>query len=119
MTPRHLAQGNSVITRDTCDNVKRAEFRGENPPGGRRGMIWLILASSSSCKYYEYKLDSMNYRLFRRQGRLHSDADGGFYSAVSWWIVTFPGLAITITVMATNLVGDWLRNYLDPRFKAR
>ena len=46
-------------------------------------------------------------------------SEGRIYIAVSWWIVTFPGLAITITVMATNLVGDWLRNYLDPRFKAR
>ncbi len=46
-------------------------------------------------------------------------SEGRIYIFVSWWIVTFPGLAITITVMATNLVGDWLRNYLDPRFKAR
>ncbi len=46
-------------------------------------------------------------------------SEGRIYIAVSWWIVTFPGLAITITVIATNLVGDWLRNYLDPRFKAR
>ncbi len=46
-------------------------------------------------------------------------SEGRIYISVSWWIVTFPGLAITMTVMATNLVGDWLRNYLDPRFKAR
>lgn len=46
-------------------------------------------------------------------------SEGRIYIYVSWWIVTFPGLAITITVIGTNLVGDWLRNALDPRFKAR
>ncbi len=35
----------------------------------------------------------------------------------AWWIMTFPGLAITITVMAANLVGDGLRDALDPRLK--
>ena len=34
-----------------------------------------------------------------------------------WWIMFFPGLAITITVMAANLVGDGLRDALDPRLK--
>ncbi len=33
----------------------------------------------------------------------------------SWWMVVFPGLAITLTIMATNLLGDALRDYLDPR----
>ena len=33
----------------------------------------------------------------------------------AWWIMTFPGLAIMITVMATNLLGDGLREALDPR----
>jgi peptide/nickel transport system permease protein len=34
-----------------------------------------------------------------------------------WWIMAFPGLAITLTVMAANLVGDGLRDALDPRLK--
>jgi peptide/nickel transport system permease protein len=34
-----------------------------------------------------------------------------------WWIYTFPGLAIMLTVLGVNLVGDWLRDYLDPRLK--
>ena len=46
-------------------------------------------------------------------------AEGRSYLYVSWWIVTFPGLAITITVLGTNLVGDWLRDVLDPRLRAR
>ncbi|MDP7586776.1 MAG: ABC transporter permease subunit [Dehalococcoidia bacterium] len=34
-----------------------------------------------------------------------------------WWISTFPGLAIMITVMSLNLFGDWLRDTLDPRLR--
>ena len=46
-------------------------------------------------------------------------SEGRSYLYVSWWIVTFPGLAITLTVLGANLVGDWLRNVLDPRLRAR
>jgi len=35
----------------------------------------------------------------------------------SWWLVLFPGVAITLTVMAANLFGDALRDFLDPRLK--
>ena len=35
----------------------------------------------------------------------------------AWWVVTFPGLAILITVLALNLLGDGLRDALDPRLK--
>jgi len=35
----------------------------------------------------------------------------------AWWVVTFPGLAILITVLAINLMGDGLRDALDPRLK--
>jgi peptide/nickel transport system permease protein len=35
----------------------------------------------------------------------------------AWWIMAFPGLAITVTVMAANLLGDGLRDALDPRLK--
>lgn len=43
--------------------------------------------------------------------------DGRNYIATSWWIATFPGLAITITVLAITFIGDWLRDVLDPRLK--
>jgi hypothetical protein len=33
----------------------------------------------------------------------------------SWWLVFFPGLAITVTVLAFNLLGDGIRDTLDPR----
>ena len=36
-----------------------------------------------------------------------------------WWLVVFPGLAITITVLAFNLLGDALRDVLDPRLRNR
>ncbi|QYO77164.1 ABC transporter permease subunit [Devosia salina] len=35
----------------------------------------------------------------------------------AWWVVTFPGLAILITVLAINLIGDGLRDALDPKLK--
>ena len=44
-------------------------------------------------------------------------ADGRNYVATAWWLATFPGLAIMLTVLAVNLLGDWLRDTLDPRLK--
>jgi dipeptide transport system permease protein len=35
----------------------------------------------------------------------------------AWWVVTFPGVAILITVLAINLMGDGLRDALDPKLK--
>ncbi len=35
----------------------------------------------------------------------------------AWWVVTFPGLAILITVLSINLMGDGLRDALDPKMK--
>ncbi len=42
-------------------------------------------------------------------------SDGRQYLATSWWVATFPGIAITITVLAIIFVGDWLRDWLDPK----
>ncbi len=41
--------------------------------------------------------------------------DGRNYLRVAWWITTFPGVAIMLTVLAVNQVGDGLRDALDPR----
>ena len=46
-------------------------------------------------------------------------SEGRNHIYLAWWIVTFPGIAITITVLGSNMVGDWLRNVLDPRLRAR
>lgn len=35
-----------------------------------------------------------------------------------WWMLTFPGLAIMLTVFALNVLGDGLRDALDPRLKS-
>lgn len=45
-------------------------------------------------------------------------SDGKVHLYTAWWVVTFPGLAITLTVLGSNLVGDWLRNVLDPRLRS-
>ena len=42
-------------------------------------------------------------------------ADGRTFLDVAWWVSTFPGLALLIVVIATNLVGDGLRDVFDPR----
>ena len=34
-----------------------------------------------------------------------------------WWMVVFPGTAITVTILAVNLFGDTLCNFLDPTLK--
>ena len=46
-------------------------------------------------------------------------SDGRAYLRTAWWVAFFPGVAIMITVLATNMVGDGLRDALDPRFKNR
>jgi len=48
-------------------------------------------------------------------GRMLSE--GRDYLREAWWISTFPGLAIMVTVLAMNLLGDALRDVLDPRLK--
>lgn len=41
--------------------------------------------------------------------------DSRQYLTTAWWLPVFPGLAITITVVGVNFLGDWLRDFLDPR----
>ena len=36
-----------------------------------------------------------------------------------WWLVAFPGMAITITILAFNLFGDALRDHMDPRLRGK
>ena len=43
--------------------------------------------------------------------------DGREFLRIAWWISVFPGLAIVVTVMAFNLLGDALRDTLDPRIR--
>jgi peptide/nickel transport system permease protein len=44
-------------------------------------------------------------------------ADGRSYVVNAWWLATFPGVAISLVVLSINLLGDWLRDVLDPRMR--
>src|ERR671923_2574589 len=44
-------------------------------------------------------------------------ADGRGFLATGWWMSFFPGVAMLLTVLAVNLMGDWLRDHLDPRLR--
>ena len=48
-------------------------------------------------------------------GNMVADGQGQLLRA--WWLSTFPGLAIVVTVLSFNLVGDGLRDALDPRLR--
>lgn len=42
---------------------------------------------------------------------------GREYVTTAWWVLAFPGLAIALTVIAFNMVGDWLRDTIDPKLR--
>jgi peptide/nickel transport system permease protein len=44
-------------------------------------------------------------------------ADGRNYVSTAWWLATIPGVAIMLTVLSINLIGDWLRDALDPQLR--
>jgi len=44
-------------------------------------------------------------------------AESRLYMYRAWWLPTFPGLAIMLTVLGANLFGDWLRDRLDPKLR--
>jgi peptide/nickel transport system permease protein len=44
-------------------------------------------------------------------------AQGYHYFPAQWWYILFPGLAITVTVLGFNLLGDGLRDVLDPKLR--
>jgi peptide/nickel transport system permease protein len=44
-------------------------------------------------------------------------ADGRSYLGNAWWLATFPGVAISLVVLSINLLGDWVRDVMDPRMR--
>lgn len=44
-------------------------------------------------------------------------ADGRAFLDTAWWISLFPGIVLMLTVLSVNLLGDWLRDVLDPKMK--
>jgi peptide/nickel transport system permease protein len=45
--------------------------------------------------------------------------DGRQFLRQAWWLATFPGLAISGLVLSINVLGDTLRDVLDPRLRGR
>jgi peptide/nickel transport system permease protein len=45
-----------------------------------------------------------------------SEGRAGLFTG-HWWLIVFPGIAIAMMVMAFNLIGDWLRQRLDPHLR--
>ena len=54
----------------------------------------------------------MGAEVATRGGMLSS---GRSYVATAWWLAAFPGIAIFLVVMSSNLIGDWIRDRYDPR----
>ncbi|MGZ6545286.1 MAG: ABC transporter permease [Actinomycetota bacterium] len=52
-------------------------------------------------------------------GRMLSDATSGSLFTYAWWMMVFPGLFLLLTTLAFYLIGDGLRDALDPRRRAR
>ena len=44
-------------------------------------------------------------------------SDGRELIVTAWWVSMFPGIAIMLTVLSLNLLGDWLRDHLDPKLR--
>lgn len=44
-------------------------------------------------------------------------ADGRAYIIDAWWLAVFPGVALLLTCLSANLIGDWLRDALDPKLR--
>jgi len=65
-----------------------------------------IILLESSLSYLGFSGASLSWGFDIAQGRQ--------YIATSWWISTMPGLAIVFSVIGINLIGDWLRDALDP-----
>jgi peptide/nickel transport system permease protein len=52
----------------------------------------------------------------REWGEMTAEGAGQMVTG-EWWLFVFPGLAIMITVLTFNLIGDGLRDFLDPRMR--
>lgn len=46
-------------------------------------------------------------------------AEGREFIDSAWWLITLPGVCILLTCLAANLLGDWLRHRLDPKYRQR
>jgi peptide/nickel transport system permease protein len=44
-------------------------------------------------------------------------SDGRQYVTFAWWLAVWPGVAIMLTVLSVNTIGDWLRVRFDPKMR--
>ena len=77
---------------------------------GTLGVAGAIL-STAGLKFHRIRYTTsstrMGFNVIRRKTILR----------YAWWVTTFPGVAIMITILSLNLLGDGLRDALDPRLK--
>ncbi|RFC67144.1 MULTISPECIES: ABC transporter permease subunit [Mesorhizobium] len=117
----------AVISEKTRDYVVAAKVAGAGP---LRLMFKTILPNCMAPLIVQATLSFSNAILdaaalgFLGQGAQPPTPEWGTMLAEArefilraWWVVTFPGLAILITVLAINLMGDGLRDALDPKLK--
>ncbi|MFB3779258.1 MAG: ABC transporter permease [Bryobacteraceae bacterium] len=73
--------------------------------------ITIILAASLSFLGMGVSAPTPEWGLMVAEGREFIDS--------AWWLITLPGLCILLTCLAANLLGDWLRLRLDPKYRQR
>lgn len=119
-----VARG-EALTVSTEEYVKAAEAAGAGNPHILRKHILpnsmtpiLVLATiqvaviiiiESALSFLGFSGTTLSWGYDIAQGREHL--------ATSWWITTIPGVAIMVAVISINLVGDWIRDVLDPNLE--
>lgn len=117
-----------VLSIKTREYVEAARSIGSSP---RRVLIRHVMPNSVSVIIIQMTLD-VGYAILATSalsfiglgfqpptpewGRMITDGRNFFRDA--WWYITFPGIALSLTVLGFNLVGDGLRDYLDPRTRS-
>ena len=104
----------------------RAGLAGGRGPAARRRRARARARSQGGLGAAEAQLSPLSQRAAEGQVRLrrqrralrrHPHAPGPRPGGEGWWLALFPGLAILLVVLGINLVGDWLRDVLDPRLE--
>ena len=107
MRSREFVEGGARVGRKRCTDRRPARRANLFPVGrviGTFAMASAIISRSSAELSGTWRRGSML-------------ADGRTYISTSWWLAPFPGLCIFFTVLGINLLGDGLRDLLDPRLK--
>src|SRR5262249_33247758 len=85
------------------------------------GAPWIIIVASLQFAQFIVAEAAISFLGFGVQpptpawGSMLSESRDYLY--VAWWLAAFPGAALALTALGINLVGDWLRDVLDPKFR--